>query len=158
MSVDDLINKALKGGGGMLDTSNMFAIIGEIGTNELFVLNLQDFFAENLICFSEGKQTAAILLGAYVTEDLARKCIENIREDQLQGPGLVVAPDWHILMANPEKNELFSILLTDYYISCLAFYSYQVKYDILPIGILENKDAADAAIDIIKYTIRSRNF
>lgn len=154
MSVDDLINKALKGRGGVLDTSNMFAVVGDPATNELFVLNLQDFFAENLISFSKGMQTAAILLGAYTTEDLARKCIENIREHQLQVPGLVVAPDWHILMANPEKNELFSLLLTDYYISCLAFYSYKVKYDFLPIGILENKDAADDAIDIIKYTIR----
>lgn len=154
MSVDDLINKALKGGGGMLDTSNMFAVIGEPETNELFVLNLQDFFAENLICFGKGKQTSAILLGAYAVEDLARKCIENIREYQVQVPGLVVAPDWHILMANPEKNELFSLLLTDYYISCLAFYSYKVKYDFLPIGILENKDAANDAIDIIKDTRR----
>ncbi|GAB3428010.1 hypothetical protein [Niabella aquatica] len=157
MSVDDLINKALKGSGGILDTSNMFGVIGDVQTQELFIMNLQEFFTENLYCFSKGESTAALLVGVYTTEQQARACIESIRDQQQQSPGLLAGPNWHILMGNPGENRLFALPLNEYYVGYLAFYRYKVNAGNLSFGIFDSAEAADNAIDLIRYSIREED-
>lgn len=154
MSVDDLINKALKGSGGILDTSSMFGVIGDVQTQELFILNLQDFFTENLYCFSKGETTSALLVGAYTTEQQARACIESIRNQNQPSPGLLTDSNWHILMGNSGENRLFALPLNEYYVGYLAFYQYKVNSGNLSFGIFDSAEAADNAIDLIRYSIR----
>jgi len=72
MIVDDLINDVFDERGGMLDPSPFFALVGDVITHELFVLNLQDFFFDNLEHFRSGRETGMVLLGAYTSEQAAR--------------------------------------------------------------------------------------
>jgi len=60
MIVDDLINDVFDKRGGMLDPSPFFALVGDVITHELFVLNLQDFFFDNLEHFRSGREAGMI--------------------------------------------------------------------------------------------------
>lgn len=157
MSIDELIHKALKEIEGPLDTSGLSAVVSDIQTRDLFVLNLQEFFTENLVSFSKGVTASLILMGIYSTEEQAYECVESLSDIGVQGPGLLQMPEWHLVMGNPVKNELYSLSLRDYYVSCLAFFHYKVDSGNLPVALFSSADAADAGIDYIRYTIRDEN-
>lgn len=80
MTIDDLINGALKDRGGLLEGTDLFAVVGNAESQEMFILNLNDFMLENLEHFITGNNTGTMLLGIYITEEEARSCIESIRE------------------------------------------------------------------------------
>lgn len=154
MTVDDLINNALKGRGGVLDVSGFYALVGDVQTQELFVLNLQDFFIDNLEHFRTGTDTGIILLGGYTSEQAARNVIKTAAQDKYLGDGLVVAPEWHILMGNVKENRLFALPLKEYYMGYLGFFLHKVNSGNVAISIFDRKDAAEDAIDLIRYEIR----
>ncbi len=157
MSIDELIHKALKEIEGPLNVIGLSAVVSDIQTRELFVLNLQDFFTGNLISFSKGVTASLILMGIYSTEEQAHECVDSLRDIGVQGPGLVQLPEWHLVMGSPVKNELFTLSLRDYYVGCLAFFHYKIDSGNLPVALFSSADAADAGIDYIRYTIRDEN-
>jgi hypothetical protein len=65
MSIDELIHKALKEIEGPLNVAGFSAVVSDIQTRELLVLNLQEFFTENLVSFSRGV-TASLILMAFI--------------------------------------------------------------------------------------------
>ncbi len=154
MTIDDLINGALKGRGGFLESSNLFAVVGDIKTTELFVMNLQEFFTENLFRFSREESTDGVLIAAYHTEEQARECIDSMRANSHQAPGLILGSNWHILLGNSEKNTLFSFPLAQYYIDYLASYLYKINSGNLALNIFDSPEAAEDAIDLIRYAIK----
>ena len=157
MSIDELIHKALKEIEGPLNVAGFSAVVSDIQTRDLFVLNLQEFFTENLVSFSKGVTASLILMGIYSTEEQAYECVESLSDIGVQGRGLLQMPEWHLVMGNPVKNELYSLSLRDYYVSCLAFFHYKVDSGNLPVALFSSADAADAGIDYIRYTIRDEN-
>ena len=157
MTVDDLINNALKGRGGVLDASGLFALAGDIASQELFVLNLQDFFIDNLEHFRNGQETGVILLGGYISEQAARDVIDTASQGQYLGDGLAIASEWYILIGNVKENKLFALPLKDYYIGYLGFFLHKVDSGNVAISIFSNQEAAEDAIDLIRYEIRGED-
>ncbi|SDD42717.1 hypothetical protein [Niabella drilacis] len=139
MTVDDLINNALKTHGGLLDVSRFYALTGNIHTRELFVLNLQDFFTSNLEHFRNERDTCTILLGGYTSEQAARNTIKKAEEDQFFGEGLVVAREWYMLVGNIRENRLFTQPLKDYYMRCLEQFLYRSHSGDVAIGIFDTR-------------------
>lgn len=154
MTVDDLINNALKGRGGVLDASDFYALVGNAQTQELFVLNLQDFFIDNLEHFRTGTETGIILLGGYASEQAARNVIKTAAHEVYFGDGLIADPEWYILIGNVKENKLFAVPLKDYYIGYLGFFLHKVDSGNVAISIFSNQEAAEDAIDLIRYEIR----
>ena len=157
MSIDKLINKALKEIEGPVNTASLWGVVSDVQTKELFVLNVQEFFTNNLVKFAKSIAESKILMGIYSTEEQAYECVETLGDIRVQGPNLIQFPEWHLIMCNPVKNEIFSLSLREYYISCLAFFHYNVDSGNLPVAIFSSADAADAGIDFIRYTIRDEN-
>lgn len=113
-------------------------------------MNLKDFFDQNMLSYIQKETASAILMGVYAEEERAREGVEALKNTNLQAPGLVSVAEWHIIMANPIENKLFSLPLTDYYIGSLAFFSYNIDSGNLPIAIGDSDDAADTAIDLFR--------
>ncbi|MBO9621011.1 MAG: hypothetical protein J7539_18490 [Niabella sp.] len=153
MSIDDLINSALKERGGVLDAANLYALVGDTRTGELFVLNLQDFFIDNLEYFRNGEETWIILIGAYATEEAARVAIKTLNDEKPLGDGLIVSPEFHILLGNAKENKLFVLPLKEYYIGYLGLFLYKVDSGNVAISIFNTRDAAEDAIDMIRTLI-----
>ncbi len=157
MTVDDLINNALRSGGGVLDGSNIYAVVGDLETKELFTLNLSELFSENTLLFSRGETSSALLIAAYNFNEQAITCIESLREKNEIGPGVIGGPDWHILMSNPAENRLYSVLLKEYYVGAIALYQYKINAGNIPLGIFDSADAAENAIELIRYQLRKKD-
>lgn len=155
--IDELINNALKRGNEPLDTTGLLAVVSDVHTRQLFILELQDYFSKNMMNFSKGIPAFAVLIGIYPSRELAEKCIATLREMGVQSPGFLNLPGWHLLAGDAVKNELYLLPLRDYNISCLAFLHYHVNTGSMPLAIFSNADAADAGIDYIRYTIRDEN-
>lgn len=157
MSVDDLLNSALEGRGGSLESSNLFALVGDPKTNEMFVLKLREFLTENFRHFLRSEDAGGILLGAYNIEEDARKCLDSIRDGGLHTPGLVYAPDWHVLLWNAKKDSLYTLTLLDYYVGFLHFFKYKAESGIVLLEIFNTKEAAEDVIDYIRLYIKDEN-
>jgi len=157
MTVDDLINNVFKKRGGVLDTSNFYALVGDVATQDLFVLNLQDFFVDNLEHFRKGEETGIILLGGYTSEQAARNVIKTADQEVYFGDGLIADPEWYILIGNARENKLFVLPLKDYYIGYLGFFLYKVQMGNVAISIFNTKEAAEDAIELIRYEIKGED-
>lgn len=157
MSIDALIHKALKEIEGPINVTGLLGVVCDVQTKELIVLDLQEFFTDNLVHFSQGINAPLILMGIYSDKLQAYECVESLRDIKVQSPGLVQMPEWHLIMGNSVKNKLFTLQLRDYYVSCLAFFHYDVDSGNLPLAIFSSADAADAGIDYIRYAIRDEN-
>ncbi|ANH80909.1 hypothetical protein A8C56_07875 [Niabella ginsenosidivorans] len=75
-------------------------------------------------------------------------------EDNNLGPELVVAPEWHILLGNTTENRLFVLPLSEYYVGYLGFFRYKVNSGNVVLSIFNSMDAAEEAIDIIRYRVK----
>ena len=157
MTIDELINNTLKSGNEPLDTTGLLAVVSDVHTRQLFILELQDYFSKNIINFSKGIPAFAVLMGIYSGRELAENCIATLREVGVQSPGFLNLPGWHLLAGDAVKNELHTLPLRDYNINCLAFLHYHIDTGSMPLAIFSNEAAADAGIDYIRYTIREKN-
>lgn len=157
MSVDDLLSSALEGRGGGLLGTNLFALAGDPNTSEMFVLNLQDFFTENLRNFLKGENAGAFLLGAYYKEDDARKSIDSIRDEGLLAPGLVYDDNWHVLLWKVETHELYTMTLLDYYVGFLELFRYKSAWKIVILNIFTTKQAAEDTIEFLHLYVKDEN-
>lgn len=154
MSIDDLINSALEGRGGILDGSSLFAVVGDPKTQEMFVLNLDDFLMENLRHFTTGNYTDTTLLGIYKTEEEARNCIQSIRDTKQHAPNLVGANEWYILLGKVEENELFILPFIEYLAGYLQLFLFKSASGIIALSIGDKKEAMEDTMDFFNLYIK----
>ena len=110
MNIDDLINSAIEDKGAMIDASDLFAVIGDPATEELFVLDLESYFFENLRRFQNNDPPGTILMGAYTTQEDAYSSIASFwQAGILGGSGILTHPDWVMLIGDISRNNLFSL-------------------------------------------------
>ncbi|MCH5719109.1 hypothetical protein [Niabella hibiscisoli] len=60
MSIDDLINQALQVNGQHVGATGLLAVVSDVKNKELYLLDLQEFFSENMLHFSKGTTAAVI--------------------------------------------------------------------------------------------------
>lgn len=118
------------------------------------MLNLQDLFIDNLGYFRDGEKSDVILIGVYQAEADAHAAIKYVINQNHHGPELVVAPQWHILLGNTTENRLFVVPLSEYYVGYLGFFQFKVDSGNVALSIFNNKEAAEEAIDIIRYSVK----
>lgn len=157
MSVDDLLNSALHGRSGALQSSDIFALVGDSRTGEMFVLNLKEFFSENFAHFLQGERPSGILIGAYYKEEDAYTCMDLIRAGEEQGPGLIYAPEWQVLLWKARSNELCTFPLWDYYVGFLSLFRYQIDSGMVILDIYTTTESAEDIIDFIRLYIKNGN-
>ncbi len=49
MTIDELINNTLNSGNEPLDTTGLLAVVSDVHTRQLFILELQDYFSKNMV-------------------------------------------------------------------------------------------------------------
>ncbi|MCD2421416.1 hypothetical protein LQ567_01485 [Niabella pedocola] len=153
MALLNLANISLKANGMVLDASTFYALAGDTKIQELFVVNLEDLFTNNLNHFLEGRSTNVVLVGAYYNKDSAHRAIESIKKGTLHGPGLIATTSWHLVMANIAENRLFALRLNEYYVGCFGAQLFNIQYANMALGIFDTKHAAEAAMDRLRYSI-----
>ncbi len=79
MQSDDIINQAMKAGGGMLDGNAFFLLEGNVERNEFRILPLQKAYVDNYISFTFQLNHGFIMLGIFNTEEAAEEFILLIR-------------------------------------------------------------------------------
>lgn len=157
MSIDELIDKALNSGGGYLEPSNIYALVGDTKTNEAFVLNLGDFLLDNFRHFVKGEEVDLILLGAYINEQAAREAVQSVLEaNRLPANGLIGSPDTYVLVADTIRNKLFSIPLAEYYAGYFALFQYKAQgaSGKVVLNIFNTQEAADECAEVIRMYIK----
>jgi hypothetical protein len=157
MNVDEILEKALSSNGGYLDPTDLYGMVGDIESNEILVLKLSDFLLDNSRNFLLGTEGTLGLLGAYINEQFAREAVITFREEStLQGAGLIVSPNWYVLLANPVNNTLNSFPLTEYYVRFFTLFQYKAKpvREMLVMNIFSNQDSADEFADFIRLYIK----
>jgi len=153
MIVNDLMNNAFKGRDGLLKASGYYALAGDALTQKLVVLNLQDFFIENMEHFRNGAESSMLLLGAYTSEQAARNIIKTAGAELYFGEGLIIATEWYILIGNVKENRLFVQSLKDYYMECLEQFLYKTSPGNVTLGIFDRKQAAEDAVELVRFAI-----
>ena len=157
MSIDELIDKARNGGGGYLNATNLYALVGDPTTDEIFVLNLNHFFSDNFRHFLKDEYTSLILLGAYNNEQNARDSIQSVRDaNQLSSTGLIAYPDWYVLVADIDQNNLFTLPLMEYYIGYMTMFQYRAEASNgkVVLNIFGSEEAAEETSEIIRMYIK----
>jgi hypothetical protein len=156
VSIDELIDNALNSGGGSLDPTNLFALVGDPASGEVLVLSLSDFLLDNFRFFVQQEQGGLILLGVYNCESAARSSSASLVEDKILGDtGLVGAAGWYVLLGDSTKNNLFSLSLLDYYSGYNAMFKYKAVggRGIVVLNIFSTQQAADEFADFIRMYI-----
>ena len=97
MTIDDLINNAFKRVNEPLDTTGLLAVVSDVHTRQLFILEVQDYFSKNIMNFSKGIPAFAVLMGIYPSRELAENCIATLREVGVQSPLFLNLPVLHLL-------------------------------------------------------------
>lgn len=157
MTIDELLKSALRDKGSSLDASNLFAVVADIATGELFILGLEVFLHENFRFFLQNEEVSVVLLAVYFTEQTALDCLECIREsNKLSANGLIADPNFHVLIADIKENRLYSLPLMEYYIGYMVLYQYKAKAAeiTLVLNIFSNKEAVEETIEFIRMYIK----
>lgn len=156
MNIDELIDNALNSGGGSLDPTDLFALVGDPASGEVLLLCLSDFFLDNFRFFVQQEQGGLILLGIYNSESAARSSAASMVQDQILGTtGLVGEAGWYVLLGDTTRNNLFSISLLDYYSGYNAMFKYKAVggSGIVVLNIFSTQQAADEFADFIRMYI-----
>ncbi|MBO9593695.1 MAG: hypothetical protein J7599_12375 [Niabella sp.] len=158
MALLNLADISLKTNGMVLDASKFYALAGDTKIQELFVVNLEDLFKNNLSHFLAGRSTNVVLVGAYYNKDSAHNAIESIRRGTLHGSGLIATTSWHLVMATVAENRLFALRLNEYYVGCFGAQLFNTRSANMALGIFDTKHAAESAIDRLRYSVCGEAF
>lgn len=150
MIINDRMNEAFEGCDGLLQASGYYALAGEAPTQQLVVLNLRDFFNDNLAHFRNRSESDRILLGAYTSEQAARNIIATAGKEPYFGEGLIIAAAWYILLGDVKEGRLFVLPLKDYYMEYLELFLYKAGSANVALGIFDRKQAAEAAMERVR--------
>ena len=91
MDANELINNAIKNGGGMLVNSNLFALEGNIPNNRYRIMPLTEAYKDALMCFQYGIQSNNVILGVFSSEGAAEEfktTIQTLYRDE-QGNNII---------------------------------------------------------------------